>query len=190
MRKKDEKKQAAIIEATIQLVNEIGFAASSVAKIAKTANVSPATIYIYHKNKEDLLVSTYIDIKHKMGKAMLADFDNTLPIRDTMKKVWRNTFAYISANKAYFQFGEQFSNSPYSSLIDKAAVEAPFLPLLETMNKGIEQKIIKDVPKDLLTAFIFHPILVLSNKNICAGFEKSSENIDLAFTMAWDAIKL
>ena len=63
MRQKDELKQDAIIHATVRLVNEIGFAASSVSKIAKAANVSPATIYIYYKNKEDLLVSTYISIK-------------------------------------------------------------------------------------------------------------------------------
>ena len=63
MRYKDEQKQDAIIQATIQLVNEIGFAASSVSKIAKQANVSPATLYIYYTNKEDLLVSTYVSIK-------------------------------------------------------------------------------------------------------------------------------
>ena len=67
MRYKDELKQEAIIQATINLVNEIGFAASSVAKIARVAEVSPATIYIYYENKEDLLISTYIRIKQKMG---------------------------------------------------------------------------------------------------------------------------
>ena len=45
MRVKDEVKQDAIIEATIKLVNEIGFVSSSVSKIAKEANVSPATLY-------------------------------------------------------------------------------------------------------------------------------------------------
>ena len=55
MRIKDLHKQEAIIEATVELVNEIGFVSSSVSKIAKKANVSPATLYIYYKNKEDIL---------------------------------------------------------------------------------------------------------------------------------------
>ena len=63
MRTKDDVKQEALVEATVKLVNQIGFAASSVAKIAKEAGVSPATLYIYYKNKEDLLVSTYVEIK-------------------------------------------------------------------------------------------------------------------------------
>ena len=35
----------------------------------------------YYKNKEDLLVSTYVDIKKKMGDAFLKDFNDSLPIR-------------------------------------------------------------------------------------------------------------
>lgn len=96
MRHKDENKQDAIIKATIKLVNEIGFVASSVAKIAKEANVSPATIYIYYKNKEDLLVSTYIDIKQKLSTAIIKDFDESQPIRDILKKMWFNSFDYTS----------------------------------------------------------------------------------------------
>ena len=67
MRVKDDIKQDALFEATVKLVNEIGFAASSVSKIAKEAGVSPATLYVYYKNKEDLLVSTYIEIKKIWG---------------------------------------------------------------------------------------------------------------------------
>ena len=52
MRTKDEEKQDALFEATVKLVNEIGFAASSVAKIAKEANVSAATLYIYYRNNQ------------------------------------------------------------------------------------------------------------------------------------------
>lgn len=190
MRHKDESKQEAIIQATVKLVNEIGFVASSVSKIAKEANVSPATIYIYYKNKEDLLVSTYVTIKQKIGEAVLKDFDARLPIRDILRKVWFNIFEYIDDNREYFQFAEQFSNSPYSALVNKEEVEKSFLPMINVLHKGIEQKIIKDVDHDILAAFIYYPILILSNSKLCAGFEKNEKNIETAFTMAWDAVKL
>ncbi len=190
MRVKDEYKQEAIIQATVKLVNAIGFVASSVSKIAQEANVSPATIYIYYKNKEDLLVSTYISIKQKMGEAVLRDFDTRLPIRDIFRKVWFNMFEFISNNKELFQFTEQFSNSPYSALINKKEVEKSFLPMINILKKGIEQKIIKNVNHDILAAFIFYPILILSNSNHCAGFKQTEKNIEDAFTMAWDAVKL
>jgi AcrR family transcriptional regulator len=94
MRIKDEEKQEALFEATVKLVNEIGFAASSVAKIAKEAKVSAATLYVYYKNKEDLLVSTYLAIKRHTSKAILKDFDASMPIRGILERAWFNMFRY------------------------------------------------------------------------------------------------
>ncbi|MDP4174708.1 MAG: TetR/AcrR family transcriptional regulator [Bacteroidota bacterium] len=190
MRSKDEHKQEAIIRATIKLVNEIGFDYSSVAKIAKEANVSPATIYIYYKNKEDLLVSTYIDIKQKMSRAFLKDFDESKPFRDIFECMWLNGFEYVAKNREYFQFAEQFSNSPYSDLVDHTQLDKHFEPILRVIKKGIEQKVIKNVSFEILSLFVFYPILGLSNPKICGNFELNRENIKQAFTLAWDAIKL
>jgi AcrR family transcriptional regulator len=190
MRTRDDVKEAALFEATVKLVNEIGFAASSVSKIAKEAGVSPATIYVYYINKEDLLVSTYIQIKMDLSKALLRDFNDQLPIRDIFRHIWFNMFDYISNNLEYFKFIEQFSNSPYSSLVDKEEVEQYFDPLAKVLQTGIEQKIIKNVHPDILKAFMYYPITVLANPSLCQGFELNEENIEAAFTLAWDAIKL
>ena len=116
MRTKDDQKKVALFKATVNLVNDIGFASSSVSKIAKEANVSPSTIYVFFKNKEDLLVSTYVEIKHDLAAALLADFDDTLPIRDIIKGAWFSLFKYISNHLEDYGYMEQFANSPYSAL--------------------------------------------------------------------------
>lgn len=190
MRIKDELKQEAIIQATVKLVNKIGFVSSSVAKIAQEADVSPATIYIYYKNKEDLLVSTYVSIKQKLSEALLKNFDSSKPFRDILRTVWLNGFAYVAQNREYFQFAEQFSNSPFSDLVDHTMIEKHFEPMLKVLQKGIEQKVIKNVPHDMLAAFIFYPMMILSNPKLCKAIELTNENIEQAFTLAWDAIKL
>ena len=190
MRTKDEQKKEALFRATIKLVNEIGFASSSVSKIAKEANVSPSTIYVFFKNKEDLLVSTYREIKHNMSNALLDDFDDKLPIRDIIKGAWFNMFKYISNNMEYYSYLEQFANSPYSALVDRETLEKEFIPIINVIEKGIEQKIIKDVDMNFITAFIFNPISRLANPRLCNGLEMNEEDLELAFTMAWDAIKL
>lgn len=190
MRIKDEYKQEAIIQATVKLVNEIGFVSSSVAKIAQEANVSPATLYIYYKNKEDLLVSTYVEIKQKLSEALLKNFDDTNPFRDIFRTFWLNGFEYVSKNREYYRFAEQFSNSPYSELVNHVTVEKHFEPMLKVLQKGIEQKVIKNVPHEMLAAFIFYPMMILSNPKLCKTLDLTKENIEQAFTLAWDAIKL
>ncbi len=190
MRVKDEIKMDALFNATVKLVNEIGFASSSVSKIAKEAGISPATIYIYYKNKEDLLVSTYMDIKKDFVGALLQDFDESLPIRDVLQKIWVNMFRHIEERQADFQFTEQFSNSPYTDLVDSEEVDKLLLPIVQVVQKGIEQKIIKNVSFDVITAFGFYPIYTLANPKLCTQFSRSEEDIKTAFTLAWDAIKL
>lgn len=190
MRIKDEHKQEAIIEATIELVNEIGFVSSSVSKIAKKANVSPATLYIYYKNKEDLLVSTYVEIKKIMSLALLENFDEAKPFRDILQNFWNNGFQFVQQNKSLFQYAEQFSSSPYSDLVDSKVIEKHFEPMYKVLQSGINQKVIKDVSLEILSTFIFYPILILSNPKLCKTVKMNKSSIELAFNLAWDAIKL
>jgi AcrR family transcriptional regulator len=190
MRTKDERKKEALFRATVKLVNEIGFASSSVSKIAKEANVSPSTIYVFFDSKEDLLVGTYMEIKHRLSESLLVDFDDSLPIRDTIKNAWLGVFEFISNNLEDYDYVEQFANSPYSALVDREALEKEYTPLIMVLQRGIEQKIIKNVDMNLLGAFIFNPISRLANPRLCHDLEMNAENLELAFKMAWDAIKL
>ncbi|BBO66666.1 hypothetical protein DSCA_05960 [Desulfosarcina alkanivorans] len=96
----------------------------------------------------------------------------------------------LSNNKPYYQFIEQFSNSPYSELVDREALEKHFIPLIDVLQRGIEQKIIKNVDRNLLGAFLFHPLSYLANPRLCHGWTLNSDDLETAFTMAWDAIKL
>lgn len=190
MRTKDDQKKEALFEATIKLVNEIGFAASSVSKIAKQANVSPSTLYVFFENKEDLLISTYVALKMDLSRSMLEQFDDSLPIRDILRNAWFSMFDYVSRNSNYYQFMEQFANSPYSERVDKDALEKHFIPLIEALQRGIDQKIIKNVDQNLLGAFLFHPLTRLANPRLCHGWELSRNDLEIAFGMAWDAIRL
>jgi AcrR family transcriptional regulator len=190
MRIKDEAKQQAVFEATIKLVNEIGFVSSSVAKIAREAKVSPATIYIYYKNKDDLLVSTYVNIKKALSDAMLKDFDETRPIWETVRRIWLNTFDYIKAHPSYFQFTEQFANSPYSCMAAKDKVNKYFEPLTRLIQRGIREKILKDVEWNLMFTFMIHPLIVLANNSFKDNIKLEPKDIERAFNMTWDAIKL
>ncbi len=190
MRIKDDKKKEALFLATIKLVNEIGFVSSSVSKIAKEANVSPATLYIYFKNKDDLIVSTYIEIKRSMSNAMLEDFDTTMPVRDILQQTWHKIFSYVSDNREDFRYAEQFSNSPYTDLLDKSEVQKFFEPFIHVIERGIKEKVIKDVHFEILTTFIFSPVTILANPNHCHSFSITEQNVETAFQLAWDAIKL
>ncbi|WP_082233651.1 TetR/AcrR family transcriptional regulator [Halobacillus massiliensis] len=62
---KNKPKYKQIIEAAVVVMAENGYHSSQVSKIAKKAGVADGTIYLYFKNKEDILVSLFQD---KMGQ--------------------------------------------------------------------------------------------------------------------------
>lgn len=63
--KKNKPKYKQIIDAAVVVIAENGYHASQVSKIAKKAGVADGTIYLYFKNKEDILVSVF---EEKMGQ--------------------------------------------------------------------------------------------------------------------------
>jgi TetR/AcrR family transcriptional regulator, fatty acid metabolism regulator protein len=64
MGKKRGQKYEQIIDAAVKVIAENGYHHSQVSKIAKEAGVADGTIYLYFKNKEDILISLF---EEKMG---------------------------------------------------------------------------------------------------------------------------
>ncbi len=65
MAKRTGDKYRNIIEAAVKVIAENGYHNSQVSKIAKEAGVADGTIYLYFRNKEDVLISLF---KVKMGE--------------------------------------------------------------------------------------------------------------------------
>ena len=59
MSTKDKRRR--ILDAAVQVFSRNGFFNSKVAHVAREAGVADGTIYLYFKNKEDLLIQVFID---------------------------------------------------------------------------------------------------------------------------------
>lgn len=64
MARKTGDKYYAIIDAAVRVIAKQGYHSAQVSRIAKEANVADGTIYLYFKNKEDILISLF---NEKMG---------------------------------------------------------------------------------------------------------------------------
>ncbi|WP_188206356.1 TetR/AcrR family transcriptional regulator [Alkalibacillus aidingensis] len=65
MDNKSKPKYKLILDAAVEVIAENGYHHSQVSKIAKKAGVADGTIYLYFKNKEDILISLF---QEKMGQ--------------------------------------------------------------------------------------------------------------------------
>jgi TetR/AcrR family transcriptional repressor of multidrug resistance operon len=112
MRIRDENKEAAIRQKAMEMIVAEGFDGFSMQKLARAANVSPATIYIYYKNREDLLNNLYNTASQTFAEIAMNKFDPESSLADGLWRQWKNRMKFIMEYPDYYWFFEQFRNSP------------------------------------------------------------------------------
>jgi AcrR family transcriptional regulator len=112
MRIRDESKVDAIYQQALKMIVEEGFDGLSMQKLAKAAGVSPATIYIYFKDRDDLLLQLYELEKDRYFVYVLQGFDPEMDFATGLSVQWKNRARYIIDNPDKAHFMEHFSFTP------------------------------------------------------------------------------
>ncbi|MCR8984404.1 TetR family transcriptional regulator [Brevibacillus laterosporus] len=84
MAKKTGEKYQAIINAAVTVIAKHGYHNAQVSRIAKEAKVADGTIYLYFKNKDDVLISLF---NEKMGQFVENCRELTSQAQDVSEKV-------------------------------------------------------------------------------------------------------
>lgn len=119
MRLRDENKEIIIRLKAIETIAKVGFEGLSMHKLAKAANVSNNTIYIYFKDKEDLLINIYNEVDNAVTAATLNGFDPEMSLEDGIKKLWSNRYRYFIQHPEHMMLMEHFHNSDIVDKVDK-----------------------------------------------------------------------
>lgn len=119
---KERPKYRQIIEAAVEVIAENGFHASQVSKIAKKATVADGTIYLYFKNKEDILISVF---KEKMGSFI----DKTMEAISHDKTASDKLLTFIRMHY------EQLSENPYLAIVTQLELRQSKPELRYEINK-------------------------------------------------------
>jgi AcrR family transcriptional regulator len=190
MRHKDSGKREAICNAAVKLINANGLAETSMAKIAKEASVSPATIYVYFENKEDLLNKLYLLVKRRMSNTVIKGLDETLSVEATFRLLWHNHYRYLVEHADQFIFAEQFSHSPLIERVSKDEGHEYLQAIFALFERGKKEKIIKEIPAEILMAYAFFPSIQLAKSQLNGDLTVDEETLRIAADVAWDSIAL
>ena len=183
-------KKSALLNATLTLVNNHGFHNAPMAKIAKLAGVSPATIYLYFENKQDLINSLYLEVKKSFSDLAFEGYDETMSVKKGFEMIWFNIAHYKLTSISEANFLSQCDTSP---MIDEAIrIEGlkNLQPLLDLWKRGKSEGIIKPISDYVLYAHTIYPLsflLEMQQRNIFTLDETTKNNL---FQVAWDAIKM
>ena len=158
---RDRPKYQQIIQAALEVIAENGYHASQVSKIAKRANVADGTIYLYFKNKEDILISVF---RERMGE-FINQIEESIRDKETSIEKLKTliTMHYTQLAEAPFlarvtQLELRQSKLELRREINK--VLKSYLDVIDSIIKqGIEEKEIRDdIHPRLIRQMIFGTI--------------------------------
>ena len=92
LKEKSNGKYEAILRAAIKVFARSGFFNSKVADVAREAGVADGTVYLYFKNKDDILVSIF---NHVMDEALERGRARLTEIEDPVEKLKRIVHAHL-----------------------------------------------------------------------------------------------
>lgn len=189
MRRKDENKKAAITNAIVRLINEIGFANISMSKIAKATGISPATLYVYYENKEDMFRKVYMDVKKQMTEKCSKDIASEESVEKAVRKLCENLFHYMHEYTEEFLFIEQACNSPMATHEMIEELEQYNRDTVKIFQRGIEEGILKQTSPVLLISFCYYPIQQIFKEWRKEKSMLPKVDFEMVFQMCWDGIR-
>jgi AcrR family transcriptional regulator len=161
MRTRDENKVDLIYQKAIEMIVKEGLDGFGVNKLAKAAGVSPATIYIYYKDREDLIMQVTLRASKRMLDESMKDFDPDMSFEEGMKIQWRNRARYFLEYPLETEFIEKMR---YSRLYDKV-FEQLHTGFKETMGRfhhnALNRKELLKLPFEVFWSVAFAPLYQL-----------------------------
>ncbi|MGD0822477.1 MAG: TetR/AcrR family transcriptional regulator [Desulfomonilia bacterium] len=95
-----EEKYRMILNAAKQVFAMEGFYNSKVSEIAREAHVADGTIYLYFKNKDDILISLFEEELTRIIKTVKTDLDTINDPRQKLIKFCDNHLTIVEADRA------------------------------------------------------------------------------------------
>lgn len=161
MRARDENKERIIRQKAIEMIVKEGLDGFGVNKLAKAAGVSPATIYIYYKDKDDLIYQLGTEVSKRMLADSLEDFDPEAPFAAGLKKQWLNRMQFFMKYPMEVQFIEQIRYSNYYEQI-QAELTKGFKDVMgQFVHRAIERKELTPLPFEVYWSIAYAPMYQL-----------------------------
>ena len=183
-------KRNALIKATIELVNNNGFHATPMSKIANMANVSPATIYLYFENKQDLVNKTYIEVKAKYTNYAFKTYDENMSVEAGFELIWKRIADFKLNDCENAMFLAQCDNTPMIDEPSRQEGIKHLQPLLDLWARGKKEGIIKPISDYLLYAYSINPLSFLMISQKRGAFQLDKLLLEEAYQSAWSSIKV
>jgi AcrR family transcriptional regulator len=195
MRNRDEHKEALIKKKAIELIVKEGLDGFSMNKVARAAGVSPATLYIYYKDKEDFITRITMEIANTMMEYALKDFDPEMRFEEGLMIQWKNRLQYLLENSIDMEFIEIMRYTDYYESVTEMLTGVFGGVMGRFIQNSIKNKELVELPFEVYWSVAFAPLYQLikfhnqGNSYANSSFSLTDEDMQQAFKLVIKALK-
>lgn len=103
-----------IRQAVFSVVAQEGLAGLTMKKVATVAGISPATLYLYYANKEDMISELYKSSRQAFAEASMQGVNELSEnFKEAFSALFYNSVRWLIANKDDMYFQQQCVKSPF-----------------------------------------------------------------------------
>ncbi len=161
MRTRDSKKEATIRRKALELIVRAGLDGFSMQNLARAARVSPATLYIYFKDRDDLLFQVYREQVELMTSLVLEGFDPEGSFADGLRVQWKNRARHALEHPLEAKFLEQVRHSPYFTPFQAKLAQTFSDTMRRFAMNAIARKEMRPMPPEIFWALAYAPLYQL-----------------------------
>ena len=133
----------------------------SMQKLAKAAGVSPATLYIYYKDRDDLITQLATEISNRLIESSLKGLHPKMSFADGMEIQWKNRMEFFLKYPLDIEFIEQIRYTPIYNTI-KQTIRKNFGEVLgKFMHNAINRGEVSPFPFEVYWSIAFAPLYQL-----------------------------
>jgi AcrR family transcriptional regulator len=92
-----------IQEATMRVIARKGMAAATMQEIADEAGVAKGTIYLYFRDRDELVEKTFETAMHTLMARIDAALDRDVPIEEKLRGIMSAKFSFFDTNREFFR---------------------------------------------------------------------------------------
>jgi TetR/AcrR family transcriptional regulator, repressor of fatR-cypB operon len=189
VRCKDVSKVDAIFKATLTLVKDRGLAGITMCDISKEASLATGTLYIYFKNKDELIKALFTECRKQSAHYYFEGVEEQITFEERMEKLFQNIISYKMKNFEVSAFLEQSYHSPYVDIIDLKKKQKAMNPLFDLIREGIVAKKIRETEVDLIVSYLFGVVNEMVKKAYFSNKKITRPVITEVYAMFWNGIK-
>jgi len=164
MRTRDAAKEKLVIAKAVEQIVYDGLQGFSMNKLAKACNISVATLYIYYKDKDDLIIQIGSKIGEQFFTTAIKDFSSDMTFKQGLWKQWQNRAMFAIENPVEVKCFEAMKHTPYAEAIMKSGLLSQFKELLDGFTKNaIRNNQLVELPLDVFWSIAYGPLYTLLN---------------------------